>query len=57
MALKAVGMELTSLIEHQSVPWEALPGQMVQDERGEWRLKERPERLAATYTLQAVKAS
>ncbi len=57
MALKAVGMELTSLIEHQSVPWEALPGQMVQDEQGEWRLKERPERLAATYTLQAVKAS
>jgi SAM-dependent methyltransferase len=57
MSLIAAGMELTSLVEHQSVPWEAMPGQMVQDEQGEWRLKERPERLAATYTLQAVKSS
>jgi SAM-dependent methyltransferase len=52
-ALVAAGMELTALEEHDSVPWEALPGQMVRDERGEWRLDQRPWRLAASFTLQA----
>ena len=28
---------------------------MTNDDRGEWRLTERPWRLAAYYTLQAVK--
>jgi hypothetical protein len=28
---------------------------MTNDDRGEWRLTERPWRLAASYTLQAVK--
>ena len=55
-ALLEVGMELTSLDEHRSVPWEALPGHMVCDEHEEWHLKERPERLPLTYTLQARKA-
>ena len=55
-ALLDVGMVITGLVEHDSVPWEALPGLMVLDERGEWRLRENPERLAASYTLQAVKA-
>ncbi len=54
-ALLAVGMQVTALTEHDSVPWEALPGQMVVDDLGEWRLRERPERLACSYTLQAVK--
>ena len=49
------GMELTQLVEHDSVPWEALPGQMERLELGEWRLRDRPERLPHTYTLQAVK--
>jgi SAM-dependent methyltransferase len=52
-ALLAAGMELTSLVEHDSVPWPALPGQMVKGDDGEWRLTERPGRLAASYTLQA----
>ncbi len=52
-ALLEAGMELTSLVEHDSVPWEALPGQMVQDDQGEWRLADRPWRLAASFTLQA----
>ncbi len=56
-ALLAEGMSLTALEEHDSVPWEALPGLMVRDERGEYRLRERPERLPASYTLQAVKAT
>jgi SAM-dependent methyltransferase len=54
-ALMACGMEITGLVEHDSVPWEAIPGQMVRGEDGEWRLSERPERLACSFTLQAVK--
>ncbi len=54
-ALLAQGLDITGLVEHQSIPWEALPGQMVVDERGEWRLKEAPWRLPLSYTLQAVK--
>jgi hypothetical protein len=54
-ALLDVGMQVTALTEHDSVPWEALPGQMVKDDAGEWRLSDRPERLACSYTLQAVK--
>jgi SAM-dependent methyltransferase len=54
-ALLAGGMELTGLVEHTSVPYEALPGQMEDVGAGEWRLRDRPERLPHTYTLQAVK--
>ena len=54
-AVLDAGMNLTMLVEHDSVPWEPLPGQMVQDEHGEWRLADRPERLPLTYTLQAIK--
>jgi hypothetical protein len=43
------------LVEHDSVPWDALPGQMARDGRGEWRLVDRPWRLPHSYTLQAVK--
>jgi hypothetical protein len=49
-------MQITGLAEHDSVPWEALPGQMTLDESsGEWRLTDRPWRLAASFTLQARK--
>lgn len=54
-ALLESGMQLTQLEEHDSVPWEALPGQMTQVELGEWRLTDRPWRLPHSYTLQAVK--
>jgi SAM-dependent methyltransferase len=54
-ALQAAGMELTGLAEHDSAPWEALPGQMERTGGGEWRLADRPWRLPCTYTLQAVK--
>ena len=43
------------LVEHDSVPWQALPGQMDEIGGGEWRVRDRPERLPHTYTLQAVK--
>jgi SAM-dependent methyltransferase len=54
-ALLDAGMAITGLTEHDSVPWEALPGQMEQIGRDEWRLTDRPWRLAHSYTLQAVK--
>ena len=54
-AVLDAGMELTMLVEHDSVPWEPLTGQMVRDEHGEWRLADHPERLPLSYTLQAVK--
>ena len=54
-ALVDQGMQITGLVEHNSVPWEALPGLMTRDDRGEWRLTDRPWRLSASYTLQAVK--
>jgi 2-polyprenyl-3-methyl-5-hydroxy-6-metoxy-1,4-benzoquinol methylase len=49
------GMAVTGLTEHDSVPWEALPGQMTQIGGGEWQLADRPWRLAHSYTLQAIK--
>jgi SAM-dependent methyltransferase len=54
-ALTDAGLDLTMLREHDTVPWNALPGQMTCDELGEWRLTDRPWRLACTYTLQARK--
>lgn len=54
-ALLARGMRVTGFVEHDSVPWDALPGQMELLQTGEYRLSDRPERVAASYTLQAVK--
>jgi SAM-dependent methyltransferase len=54
-ALLEAGLTLTGLVEHDSVPWEALPGLMVRDEAGEWRLAENPARVACSFTIQAVK--
>ncbi|PWU58228.1 SAM-dependent methyltransferase [Micromonospora globispora] len=52
-ALLDAGLDLTMLAEHDSAPWDALPGQTIRDGDGEWRLVDRPWRLAQTYTLQA----
>lgn len=55
-ALLESGMTITGLVEHRSVPWEALPGQLVRTGNGkEWELAEHTERMPLTYTLQAVK--
>jgi len=54
-ALLDEGLRLTSLVEHDSVPWDALPGQMERLPSGEWRLADRPWRLPHSYTLQAVR--
>lgn len=54
-AVIAAGLEITGLTEHDSVPWNALPGLMTElaDLPGEYRLSDRPERLAHTFTLTA----
>jgi SAM-dependent methyltransferase len=52
-AVLAAGLELTMLEEHDSVPWNALPGKMTEIGGGEYRVTERPERLPHSYTLQA----
>jgi SAM-dependent methyltransferase len=54
-ALLSAGLHITGLAEHDSVPWNALPGQMERIGAGEWRLADRPWRLPHSYTLQAVK--
>jgi 2-polyprenyl-3-methyl-5-hydroxy-6-metoxy-1,4-benzoquinol methylase len=51
MAVLDAGLELRLLAEHDSIPWDALPGLMVADEHDEYRLAERPERLPASFTL------
>jgi SAM-dependent methyltransferase len=54
-ALLERGLVLTGLVEHESVSWDFLPGHTERLPGGEYRLAERPWRLAHSYTLQAVK--
>jgi SAM-dependent methyltransferase len=55
-ALVANGLTISALVEHDSIPWDGLPGQMEQIGGGEYRLADRPWRLPHSYTLQARKA-
>jgi GNAT superfamily N-acetyltransferase/SAM-dependent methyltransferase len=54
-ALMDEGMTITSFEEHDSIPWIALDDQMEPIGGGEYRLGDRPNRLAHSYTLQARK--
>ena len=54
-ALITVGLRIDLLVEHDSVPWEALPGQMVERTESEWALAERSGVMPLTYTLRASK--
>ncbi len=54
-ALIDAGLAVTGLVEHDSVPWEALPGKMERVDGKEWRLADNPARLPHSYTLQALK--
>jgi SAM-dependent methyltransferase len=56
-ALLTRGMRLTGLVEHDSVPWDALPGRMEELGSREFRLADRPWRVAHSYTLQAIRES
>ena len=52
-ALLRHGLEISALEEHDSLPWEALPGQMEIGPDEEWRLRSGRERVPLSYTLQA----
>jgi len=54
-ALLDAGLAITGLTEHDSIPWDGLPGKMTQTADGEWRLTTNPARLPHSYTLQALK--
>jgi SAM-dependent methyltransferase len=54
-AIADAGLRLTGFEEHRSVPWNPLGEAMEEGEDGEYRLREQPERLPLTYTLQAVR--
>jgi SAM-dependent methyltransferase len=55
-ALLEAGMSITGFVEHDSAPWDALPGytEPTSDD-GEFRLRDRPWRVPFTYTLTAVR--
>ena len=55
-ALMNAGMSLTAIEEHDSVSWNPLDDAMEEVGGGEYRLREAPNRLAATYTMQATKS-
>ncbi|MDQ3552817.1 MAG: class I SAM-dependent methyltransferase [Chloroflexota bacterium] len=54
-AVTKAGLRVSSFEEHTSIPWNPLGAAMERVALGEWQLRDRPERLAASYTLQAIK--
>ena len=54
-ALMSAGLELAGLAEHDSIPSNPFGEEMDGIGGGEYRLRDKPLRLAASYTLQAVK--
>ena len=53
-ALMNAGLRLTAIEEHDTVPWNPLGSAMEDAGGGEFRLCHSPQRLPATYTLQAT---
>jgi hypothetical protein len=57
-ALRNHGLTLMHFEEHDSVPWNPLGDEFeAVGSTGEWRLREQPRRLAASYTLIAIAGS
>ena len=54
-ALLDRGLRIDALIEHDSVPWEALPGRMTLRPDGEYALTEQPSVMPLSYTIRASK--
>ncbi len=54
-AVMDAGLTLTAIEEHDTVPWNPLDTEMELIHGSEYRLRRNPNRLAATYTLQAAK--
>ena len=56
-ALLDRGLRIEALVEHDSVPWEALPGRMTSRPDGEYALTEQPSVRALSYTIRATKGA
>jgi SAM-dependent methyltransferase len=56
-AIAAAGLHIDAFEEHTSVPWNPLGEAMVETDLGEWVLRDHPERLPLTYTLQATRSA
>lgn len=56
-ALLERGLRLDTLVEHDSVPWEALPGRMTLRSNGEYALTEQPSVVPLSYTIRATKVA
>jgi len=54
-ALLRAGLTLRAFEEHRSVPWDPFGAAGARDAHGEYQLRQQPERIPASYTLQAVK--
>lgn len=54
-ALLDRGLRLDTLVEHDSVPWQALPGRMTQRPDGEYALTQQPSVMPLSYTIRASK--
>ena len=55
-AVWKAGLTITLFEEHRSLPWNPFhPDAMVEDEMGEWSLREGSDRMPMSYTLRAVK--
>ena len=54
-ALLDQGLVLTTLVEHDSVPWDPFPGFTEELPGGEFRIRDRPWRLPHSYTISATK--
>jgi hypothetical protein len=52
---QGAGLRMTTIEEHCSVPWNPFGSAMEELPNGEFQLRAHPQRLAASYTLQAVK--
>jgi SAM-dependent methyltransferase len=55
-AVLDAGMDLVAIEEHDTVPWNALGHLMEEVPGGEFRLRDRPDRVPMSFTLQARKA-
>ncbi|MFL0276035.1 hypothetical protein [Mycobacterium sp. SMC-19] len=54
-ALIASGLRIDLLVEHDTAPWEALPGQMMRREGSEWALAERSGVMPLSFTIRATR--
>lgn len=54
-ALIASGLRIDLLVEHDTAPWEALPGQMTRREGSEWALAERSGVMPLSFTIRATR--